>query len=208
MTRLRTCQALSALSKNGETGAPAATPYDNGGGPGDSFKGAIPSPLPVTVVGGVPDDLENRRKRFEKLNPTGALAPTVAWPGARARAASVPDDIAALRDQYAKVPLPVVETAPLDAGLYERSYRAQQEHMKDPEAARGRAIMALPPQAPPVVNVAAPQVDTKVDVKVTASLDGIISQLAAKIERMVEFVNPHPGFIGWHGRAREPHASR
>lgn len=45
---------------------------------------------------------------------------------------------------------------------------------------------AYTPAPAPIVNVAAPQVDTKVDVKVTASLDGIISQLAAKIERMVE----------------------
>ena len=42
-----------------------------------------------------------------------------------------------------------------------------------------------PVTAPPVVNVAAPQVDTKVDVKVTADMSGIMYALAAKIESMV-----------------------
>jgi hypothetical protein len=70
-------------------------PYVNGGGPGYAFKGTPPTtmengpyangggsgvlfghvPVPVTIVGQMPDDLAARRAQFEKMNPSSRLAP-------------------------------------------------------------------------------------------------------------------------------------
>jgi hypothetical protein len=209
-------------------------------------------PLPVTVVGPVPDDLKAKREQFDRVNPTGKIAPIAPSPKVIGK---VPDDIAALRAQFGKPPaststtpppkitpmtlpavvlgtdgragtaeqpvkvnspLPVKVVSPIPDDLAAK--RAQFDKLNPTAAPKlpPITVIAPPPKAPPdylrtspnlagigapaakpmtvnvapppapIVNVAAPTVDTKVDVRVTASLDGIVSQLIAKIEKAVE----------------------
>ena len=66
-------------------------------------------------------------------------------------------------------------------GIYERSWRAQQERMADPEAARARALEALPP-APPPAAFAPPPLSLPVPVKVADTFRPEDSPAASKLE--------------------------
>lgn len=82
----------------------------------------------------------------------------------------------------------------LDPGIYERSWRAQQARVADPEAARGRALMALSPA--PNVTINPQPVNVKVDV--TLASDLILSKIESALS--AAFTLPHSS-AGTDGRA-------
>ena len=145
-----------------------------------------PSPLPVKVVEPIPTDLAAKRAQFGLDRQNNAI---VAKP--------LHDDS---RLGIGKAPLPVtiVGTVPVDladkramfAKMNPTSALAPIKPAYDPPTSIRLQAPTVNVPPPPVVNtkveVAASQVDTKVDVKVTARLDGMLYALAAKIEKMVE----------------------